>query len=176
VKHEFAKELYFRELDRRVQLDGAPSFRVIAIGLIAGLFTQYFKVYSGAGLPAPRVLVALAGAASICCGGADIQIVRSYLGYDWQILAPAQQLLGYYYELQHYRDAYGEESDPDADSTFADYLRLRMVEAASANNSNNNTRSERLYSASRLIAFAVGAALLGGAVLAVDYLRLSALH
>ncbi len=159
---QFAKELHFRELDRRNQLDAAPGLRVVGIGLVAGLFTQYYRVYAASGQTAPRMQVWIATLAAFSLVLAILQIVRIYLGFSWQHLASAQDLLAHYEALQDYKAQQDTAKDYDADAAFAEHLRLRLVEAATANAYSNNLRSERLYSASRWVALALALALIAG--------------
>src|SRR5947207_2770401 len=97
---DFAQALYFRELDRRFQLDSAPTTRVAAIGLIAGTFSFYGSRYTPEGAVLPWIFLASIAGAMIFGTLAIAWIVRCYAGYEWSYLANPQNLLDHYAQLK----------------------------------------------------------------------------
>lgn len=169
VKAEFAKELYFRELDRRDQLDSSSTFRVAVVTLLAGLFSYYSSAYRADELGQPWLFLLCAIGAAVAVSVAIILVVSSFIGYTWAYLAPASDLLSYYQNLVAYERDHGIDGSSAAHE-FERALVERFVAAASHNVLNNNSRSEKLYLASRLIAIAVVLGLVAGLPLAVNFI------
>ena len=165
---ELSKELYYRELDRRDQLDSSITLRVAVVTLLAGLFSYYASAYDAAGLGAPWLFIACASGAAVTAGAAVVVIISALTGYTWAYIALPTDLLEYYDALVRYEQVHGLESKT-ASEQFEHSLRTRLVAAATHNVLNNNSRSEKLYLASRLISIAVVLGLVAGLPLAVDF-------
>ena len=158
---DLAKTLYFRELDRRSELDGAPTFRVAILALLGGVFSYYTQHFSPArDLMSGLFLLSAAGTVAFAAL-AVVWIIRSYSGYTWAYLPFADQLQEHYESLVAYHAEYPSETQT-AESLFSDHLRQRLIEAASRNASNNNQRSELIYRASFFLSVAVVFSLVAG--------------
>ena len=155
---EFAKMLYFRELDRRSQLDPGSNFRVGVLALLAGVYVYYLNTYTMSNLWCGVLFVLCAIISALFALLAIISIIRVYVGFQWSYLPYPEQMLRYHQDLQAYQADYGESS-PDA---FSEYLLLALIESATTNMANNNSRSEHMYAASRALSIAVVSTMLAG--------------
>jgi hypothetical protein len=154
VKLELAQSLYFRELDRRVQLDGAPTIRVGALGLIAGIFSFYIDRYTPNGLFLPWMFLFCLAGTLVCSVLAAIWIIRSYAGYTWQYIATPDKLLAFYRDIQARADR-GALQGAEPVAVFEEGMTKKLIMSAAHNARNNNARSELLYYSSIFIAWAV---------------------
>ena len=155
---EFTKTLYFRELDRRAQVDSGSSFRIGVLALLAGVFVYYLNTYTMSNFWCGAFFVLCATTSALFAFLAIISIIRVYVGFQWSYLPYPGQMLQYHQALQAYQAHYGESS-PDA---FSEYLLHALIESATANMINNNSRSEHLYAASRSLSIAVVSTMLAG--------------
>jgi hypothetical protein len=158
---ELLKTLYFRELDRRVQLDAAPTPRVAILGIVGGVFTYYTDRLRFTNIPSTWLFLALAVGAIIFSSLSIAWIIRSYVGYTWAYLPFADQLASHYQTLVAYHEEYASET-AEPERIFENHLRQRLVEATTQNASNNNQRSELIYRASLFLSVAIVFALLAG--------------
>lgn len=158
---EFLKTLYFRELDRRAQLDGAPTPRVAILGVVGGVFTYYSERLELSHPFFTWFFLGCAAGAIVFSALSIIWIIRSYVGYTWAYLPYVDQLASHYQTLVAYHEEYATET-AEPDRLFANHLRQRLVEATTQNTSNNNQRSELVYGASLFLSVAVVFALLAG--------------
>jgi hypothetical protein len=158
---EFLKTLYFRELDRRVQLDSAPTPRVAILGIVGGVFTYHTDRLTLTDEWATLLFLSSAASAVIFSTLSVVWIIRSYVGYTWAYLPFADQLANHYETLVEYHEAYASET-AEPERLFENHLRQRLVEATTQNASNNNQRSELIYRASLFLSVAVVFALLAG--------------
>jgi hypothetical protein len=154
VTLEFAQSLYFRELDRRVQLDSAPTVRIAALGLIAGTFSFYTGRYAPAGIFLPWLFLVCLGGAMFFGALSIVWIIRSYAGFEWRYLANPAKLLEYYVEIKRLNST-GPSPGLEPDEVFAAGLVENLVKAAAHNFRNNNVRSQLLYHASIFLSWAV---------------------
>lgn len=159
---DFAKELYFRELDRRAALDAAPTMRIAALASLAAIFSFYASHYDPAGAFLPRLFVLFA-AGALCFGSlAAIWILRAYLGFEWQYLANASKLLEHF-NLLEAAEGEGKTGPRTATQLFESRLVDMLVAAAAHNARNNNARSTLLYYSGIYLAIAVICTMLAGA-------------
>ena len=161
VDLDLAKALYFRELDRRTELDGTPTMRVAILALLGGLFSYYSQRFVvECDLPSVVFIIGTAGAIFFAVV-AVIWIIRSYVGFTWAYLPFPDQLESHFQALVEYQAQYAFETAPEV--LFAAHLRQRLIEAASQNASNNNQRAELIYRASLFLSIAVIFSLVAGA-------------
>lgn len=163
----FVKELYFWEFERRHRLDAAPTFRIGILALLAGVYSFYFDIYEfGVDLGGVFFLsvVSLALVFSLL---AVAWIVRSYIGYTYDLLPHAEELAAYHRSLKEYEQVH-DLNPGTADQLFDEFLQERLVAAATRNGYNNNSRSELIYGASRFLSVVVFLAVLGGIPVALD--------
>ena len=171
---EFAKLLYFRELDRRAELDSAPTFRVAILALLGGVFSFYMQHFQPASNVLSILFLASAAATVFFSVLSVIWIIRSYSGYVWAYLPLPEQLATHYEELVEYHSRYPSETNT-AETLFATHLRQQFIEAASRNARNNNRRSEFIYRASLFLSVAVVFSLLAGLPVLSEGLRVALL-
>lgn len=157
----FLKELYFRELDRRDQLDAAPTLRIAVLALVGGVFSSYFRALRMDSSILTWIFLSAAMGALVFAVLTVIWIVRSYVGFSWEHLPYASDLGSFYDSLVHYEQTY-ELASGTADTMFDEDLCLKLQTAATTNAYNNNARSELIYAASRFLAGVVVCTLLGG--------------
>lgn len=172
MKLDLAKELYFRELDRRAQLDSAPTFNVVVLTLLTALFSYYASAYENRGLSSSLIFLGCLSGATVCSVGAIVYILRSYVGFVWSYLPYPRTLLEHHQALKAYHAEHGLDSGTP-DDVFEDFLRERLVSAATENAANNNARSELQYAARRFIVVSVILAIVAGLPLAKDVLVMS---
>jgi hypothetical protein len=158
---EFLKTLYFRELDRRAQLDAAPTPRVAILGIVGGVFTYYTDRLDLTSILFTGFFLACAAGAIVFSTLSIFWIIRSYVGYTWAYLPFPDQLVNHYEALVEYHEEYATET-ADPERLFTNHLRQRLVEATTQNASNNNQRSELIYRASLFLSVAVVFALVAG--------------
>jgi len=156
-----AETFYFKELERRKDLDAAPTFRVAALTLLGGVYSFYLKSFHIDGSIISWLFLIAATGTLVCGSLSVVWIVRSFVGFSWGYVPCADQLLAHHAELQKYHTEHGLDSGTP-DTVFDEYLQKCFVEAASKNTRNNNLRSELLYSASYFLAVAVLFTLLAG--------------
>ena len=161
MKLEFVQSLYFRELDRRFQLDSAPTVRVAALGFLAGVFSFYTARFHPTDLfSAWFFLLCVAGA--LAFGALTvIWILRSFAGFEWAYLGNPATLLEHYRELEKSAAA-GSLAGRQPSEVFEAGLLERLVAATAHNARNNNTRSQLLYQSSIFLAIGVGFTILAG--------------
>jgi hypothetical protein len=161
VDLDLAKTLYFRELDRRTELDGAPTMRIAILTLLGGLFSYYSQRFI-IQHDLPSVVFVVATAGTVCFAvAAVVWIIRSYVGFTWSYLPFPDQLESHFQALVEYQSLYSFDTSPE--QLFQTHLRQRLIEAASQNASNNNQRAELIYRASLFISIAVIFSLAAGA-------------
>jgi hypothetical protein len=161
VDLDLAKALYFRELDRRTELDGAPTMRVAILALLGGLFSYYSQRFIvERDLSSVVFIIGTAGTIFFAVV-AVIWIIRSYVGFTWAYLPFPDQLESHFQALIEYQAQYAFETAPEV--LFTAHLRQRLIEAASQNASNNNQRAELIYRASLFLSIAVIFSLVAGA-------------
>lgn len=158
---DFVATLYFREIERRGQLDRAPTFQIGILAILGGVFAYYLDSLTVSSAVGKSVFAACAAATVVFALLAILWIIRSYLGYRWALLAYPEQLMDYYHELEEYDHQHGLDA-ASPDSVFERHLRDLLVEAATHNAANNNSRSELLYAANRYLAIAVVFTLVAG--------------
>ncbi|HEV7768840.1 MAG TPA: hypothetical protein VGQ76_27855, partial [Thermoanaerobaculia bacterium] len=141
---EFARTLYFREVDRRAHLDSAPTSRVAILGIVGGVFTYYSERLRFAGDPMTWFFIVCVAGAVFFSVLSIVWIIRSYFGYRWQYLPLPDELSAHFQSLmaRHEEDRF-ESADPD--ELFERDLRHRLIQAATRNTLSNNQRSELLH-------------------------------
>jgi hypothetical protein len=159
---EFLKTLYFRELERRAQLDSAPTFRVAVLALIGTVMSYYLQRFTLANTLGSWLFILCAGGVIFFSTLSIVWIVRIYVGFDWEYLPTAKELRNYERALFEYHAQYGIDGQTPS-ALFNSHLEKLLVSAATRNTSNNNTRSEWLYRASLFLSCAVVGTLLAGA-------------
>jgi hypothetical protein len=158
---EFARTLYFREMDRRAHLDGAPTSRVAILGIIGGVFTYYSERLRFAGDPMKWFFIVCVAGAVLFSTLSIVWIIRSYFGYRWAYLPLPDELSAHYQSLVARCAENGFET-ADPDDLFKRHLQQRLIEASAQNTSSNHQRSELLYRGSFFLSVAVVFALLAG--------------
>jgi hypothetical protein len=161
MKTERAETYYFKELDRRKDLDSAPTFRVAVLALVGGVFSYYTQHLALTQGWLSWLFLVAAGAVVVFAALSIIWMVRLYVGFSWGYLPSPELLEGYYRELCDYGEKFGFDSG-GPEEAFDKYLGAKYVEAATLNVRNNNARSELLYRASFFLAIAVFFTLLAG--------------
>lgn len=190
---EFAKQLYFRELDGRFQQDSRTSIHVGLLSVIGGIvavllqrvwpqiinLVQIMDSQQNAGFTiAPLqplwtsqnilsvICLGFCILAACACVAALIFLLRAAVGAKYEALASPTELLNHSGNLAKYHAQY---STPDStfQSDFQNYLIQKMVEATTQNTRTNFMRSARYHRASKCLAFAIIMASLAGIVIAL---------
>lgn len=170
MKLEWLREHYFFELTRKQQLESAINLPVAVLVALAGLVGLYAREFSAA--PTDRwslALDVLLGLSIILLLLVFLNVVLTFLRYEYEELAPTRDLLIYHQDLRTYYAA-TNQSPEVADSEFAAALTHRYAEAIDRNAFGNVSKAARLYWAKTFLA---GAAFLL-ALCAVPYFRLTA--
>lgn len=150
----FAKELYFRELDGRFQQDARTSTNVGLLSLVGGLLAILIRAMWPAESWLSLIGLLFCGIAIILYLMAVVYVLRATLGYIYESLPPADVLLNHFEDLSTYYSG-NPEVEGNAEVDFRDFLTKKMVSATARNWSNNLSRSARYYSASQLLALVV---------------------
>lgn len=158
---DLAKTLYFRELDRRAELDGAPTLRVAVLALLGGVYSYYIQHFRPGADGMSLLFVVGAAGALLFALLAVAWIIRSYVGYAWRYLPFAKQLEASYEEIREYCTQFGPETMAP-EEMFETHLRRELIEAATRNASNNDQRSELMVRSSLFLSGAVVCSLISG--------------
>jgi hypothetical protein len=153
-----AKELYFRELDAKVQQDQRLAPSLVLLSLIGGVI--YFLIQ---GLP-PAVLSVQSIAttlAVICYAAATVYVGRATVGHAYEVLPDSDALLRYYTGLAEYYCA-KQDTGGTADGDFEDFLLRHLVAAATRSRYYNLRRAAHYYLANRFAAAAIALAAVAG--------------
>lgn len=168
MKLEWLKDHYFFELNRKQQLESALNLPVAVISVLAGLIALYVPRLawpSGAPVLLLDLLVALA---VVLLALAFWNVVRTFLRYEYQEIAPATQLLSYHADLKAFHLATGG-AEQDADAEFAESLKKLYADAIEQNAFGNIGKAAHLYWAKLFLAGAAVSLLLA----AIPYYRIA---
>ncbi len=155
-----AETFYFKELERRRDLDAAPTLRIAALALLGGVFSFYVKVFDLNGGIWSSMFLVCAAVVIVFASLAVIWIMRLFVGYSWGYMPCPDDLGAYFDTLVEYHDKYHPKKT--ANQMFEAHLRGLFIQAASLNMRNNNARSELLYRASFFLTIAVLLTLISG--------------
>ena len=158
---ELAKTLHFRELDRRTQLDGAPTFRVAVLALLGGALSFYAERFTPMSPFLDALFVVSIALALFFASLSVAWLVKCYVGYLWGVLPPATKLKTYFDELRAYDATHGLEGTTP-EKLFEAHLLQLLVEAAAANTINNNKRSDLIARATFCLVLATIFTLIAG--------------
>jgi hypothetical protein len=156
-----AETFYFKELERRRDIDAAPTFRVAALALLGGIMSSYLSRFTIDGTPMAWFFLISSGGVIVFSTLAVIWIVRLFVGFTWGYIPCPDELQAHFDALRRYNEEHGLDSGTP-EETFDAYLKTCFIDAASRNMRNNNARSELLYRASFFIAVAVLFTLIAG--------------
>ena len=166
---DLAKEIYFRELDDKAQLDARLGPFVAILFAVGGLVV--FLVRSAWPAPSPWSVacLVLSGIAVALFSLATFHVVRAMLGFSWARLPHSETLLEHYGKLVCY---YAENPTVpgSADDDFEAYLLHHLASTASRNGTNNLVRSARFYRALGYLVAVIITAALAGFCLGTDLL------
>lgn len=164
---DLAKDLYFREFDAKAELDrriGVYVALLSAVGGVLGLLGR--SAWPGRSFLSCLALIFVAVAA-ILFFLAIAWAFRAIIGYTYEKLPDASQLLSYWQQLNTYYKTHAQViGNPQED--FADFLIRHCASAATRNGQNNLTRSARFYSATVLLLWVVVIAALAALCLLLD--------
>lgn len=159
MKLEWLKDHYFFELNRKQQLESALNLPVAVLTGLAGLVALYAPRLAcpvGARLLLLDLLVALAVVFLVV---AFWNLVRTFLRYEYQEVAPATKLLSYHADLKTFHSGAGG-TEEDADAEFAESLKRLYADAIEKNAFGNIGKAANLYWAKLCLAGAAVALLL----------------
>jgi hypothetical protein len=161
VNPQRAETFYFKELERRRDIDGAPTLRIAALALLGGVMSSYLTRFSIDGSPMAWLFLVASAGVIVFSTLAVIWIVRLFVGFTWGYTPCPDELQAHFDRLTTYDEEHGLDSGT-VEEAFDAYLKTCFIEAASRNMRNNNARSELLYRASFFIAVAVLFTLVAG--------------
>jgi hypothetical protein len=156
---DLAKELYFRELGSKDEVDKRLGVYVALLSAIGSVLA--FLVRSGwtGRTPLRSAELALEGIAVLSYFLAIAWIMRATVGHTYEKLPSPANLLGYWRDIEAYHQANPGVAG-DARTDFDDFLLRHLASAATRNAENNLVRSALFYRAAQwlLLAVVVGAA------------------
>jgi hypothetical protein len=154
MKPEFAKDLYFHELNQKAELD-ARAMTIVGLMTIIGSIMVYFLRKAWPVDSMAQIIVAVFGGLSVVGFAASVYyLFLANLGFRWQVLSPPSALLEHSNRLRLYFEEYPDaEGDPEKD--FEDYLTDHLSQAATRNGENNLQRSAYYYKTTSLLAWVV---------------------
>jgi hypothetical protein len=167
VNVELARALYFRELDMRAQQDarvGIYAAVLSAVGAaLAYLVSNSWPASSGL-CCASLVLSALSVVSFVI---AVAYVLMASVGFDYEMLPRANNVLGYWREISKYY-----EENPEAPGTavadFDDFLLRHLASAATKNAETAQVRAARFHHAGMCLIAVIVLAALSAITLAAD--------
>lgn len=172
-KFEFYKEFYFKELNRRNEINSSLT---IPIGLITALIggVSYlltnFEYHCRVWLTIPFVMATSTGVMFLIC--AVFNLIKAYTNfpghYDYILIADIDVLESYYQSLQKYY-----ASDPglydNADKDFEEYIITEMVRNTGANQRTNNRKTKFSYNCEKYLICSLIAISISLPFFSIDY-------
>jgi hypothetical protein len=153
-KHDFLKEHYFFEINRRHQLTSALSIPIGIVALLGGVLA-YFLQNIKPSLSWPHIaMIVLLVFALYFVGRTAYFLIRSYHNYTYGYVATPKQFLEYHQQLVEYYRAIG--SDPvEADNELEKQINEQYAQYATQNTQNNDSKSEYLHRANSSLIYSL---------------------
>lgn len=167
--HQFYKEHYFFELDRKHKLTDAL---VIPIGVLSVLGGALVVMVKELDVPLNSFeliqlcLIAL-GAVSICI--TTCFLTRSYYGYSYSYIATSKELKEYYEGLVAYHESL-EDSKQNAALLTEEYINSEYAKHTRVNTDNNDKKSGYLHYANGFLIASLVIVILAGLFYVVNSL------
>jgi hypothetical protein len=158
-RYEFYKDLYFKEIERRSQLNNDISIPVGLATVLATAIFYYFTTYSFKQFFIFEIVFTftlLSGTVTLCIS--VYFIIQSYtffgrnMPYDY--IAFPKEIEKYYVDYINYETAIGiapEQIKINADTAFENYLLEAYIRTTSKNTCTNDKRSFNLYMSKKYI-------------------------
>jgi hypothetical protein len=167
VNVELARALYFRELDMRAQQDarvGTYAAVLSAVGAALAYLVSNSWPASSSLCRAALVLSALSVVSFVI---AVAYVLMASVGFDYDMLPRANNVLGYWREISKYY-----EENPEAPGTaaadFDDFLLRHLASAATKNAETAQVRAARFHHAGMCLIAVIVLAALSAITLAAD--------
>lgn len=151
----FAKELYYKEAEAKLNLDARLGVFAVLLSAVGGVVAFIVRsALAGGTLPTLLPLI-LSIAAAVIYFLAIIWVLLATIGYSYYKHVPyGDEWLKSWREFQEYHRKYPKaEGTPESDFDAAAIE--RFSEAAAKNGRNNSIRSERYYKAAVLLLVAI---------------------
>lgn len=166
-KHQFFKEHYFFEANRRHQLTNALAIPIAILSVLGGALIVVAKH-----LDAPidyievfEIIFFLSSAALIAI--TIYYLIRSYFNYSYGYIATPKELKKYYEQMISY---YGGDDDAirKADSELEEYVNAQYAEHTHRNTENNDRKSFYIHKANGFLIASIITAFIGGIPYVID--------
>jgi hypothetical protein len=153
VEIELAKQLYDSEWSRRDQLAASIAVPISIVTALGGGLALLVKSFVFDDSFATDAFVVVGAAALCSLALAAYSLIRSYYGYEYQLIPSAVELEEYHRGLETYYTATGHPDETGLE--FEHYLSDRYIEASEQNAHNNSSRSAHLYHTTRSVVLAL---------------------
>lgn len=164
---EILKEIYFRELDIKAQLDSRLTVYVAVMTATGGLIAFLFKCSWPAMNYIQYASLILAVSSTLLLATAIVCAFMSNLGYVYQRLPSSEDLLNYSKELEEYYLKNPQVAGA-APEEYDQYIKARLAKASTRNAHNNLKRSAYYYRSTLFIMWSFVSSGLSGITLAAN--------
>ena len=159
MKSDFVKELYYRELDAKRDLDARPTLHVAVLSVLGSLLAYSFIHFTGQNGLQESWFNLFLSTAAVSYGVAVANVILATQGHPYARLPLVESLQSHSANLAaFFRQTPGAEGSALTD--FEDFIRRRMIEATSKNEYANLSRAARHYSAMRAMSLCLVFALM----------------
>jgi hypothetical protein len=164
----FAKELYFRELEGKVQQDTRVGIYVGILTVVAGGLAFLIRgAWPGKTIPS-LISLGFSFMSVVLYFLAVIWVLRAMRGYLHKKLPPAEELLDTWKKiLEYYKVNAGVEGSAAGD--FEEFLIERLVSATTRNDENNLKRSAHFWVVNGFLLWIIILSAISGLCLALNY-------
>lgn len=156
VKLDFIKDLYFKELEAKNQLDSRPTLLVGVLTVLGGLLFFDYTHMPRAKIPALAFLAFFLPAV-VSYAMAVFLVIWAAAGHLYEKLPAPDVLYDYFVKLEKFHGA-SSESATNTQRDWDDFLARHMILAASRNTQSNLSRSSRYFNATRALSATVALA------------------
>ncbi len=153
--HEFYKEHYFYEAERRHKMTSALNIPIAIITALAGasmVIAQDVKV------PFRFIELCQIGllfTSVIAISLAIYYLIRSYFNYSYGYIATTEQLRQYYHKLSDYYQGTNTQSNQSAKTDFEEFVNCEYAKYAHQNALNNDQKAYFIHRANGFIIIAL---------------------
>lgn len=165
--HQFYKEHYFHEANRRHQLTNALAIPIGVLTVIAGALIVVAKHID---MPLSRIegfILMFLVIASILLLVTVCFLTRSYFNYSYGYIATSQELKEY---LEKLREVYGADSNSEnkANAELEEYINSQYAEHTHRNVQNNDQKSYYVHKANGFLIATLIVAFVSGVPYVID--------
>lgn len=145
---------YDFEIEQKRSLDSGINIPVAVLTILGGAFTTLITRYEYEQNISTTIFVFLLFLGGIGILKGIAYLPYSYLGFEYEKVAPATQLKNYYNELVDWHKSNGVDEETaieNSDADFQEHLAESLAKASEHNSQLNMLRGERMYEANKAI-------------------------